>query len=89
MCCFKDQKDQLLKWPDSDTRKDYWEEESLSLCDLVTKDRTLEIGFEAFLGNSDSVRRQYLLLLIRKAQVSIPGSFWGPEKLGLMNILEV
>lgn len=26
------------------------------LCDLVTKDRALEIGFSAFLGNSDSIR---------------------------------
>lgn len=42
----------------------------MSLCDLVTKDRALEIGFSASLGNSDSVRGHYLLLLIRKAQVS-------------------
>lgn len=42
----------------------------MSLCDLVTKDRALEIGFSASLGNSDSVTGHYLLLLIRKAQVS-------------------
>ena len=42
----------------------------MSLCDLVNKDRALEIGFSASLGNSDSVTGHYLLLLIRKAQVS-------------------
>lgn len=42
----------------------------MSLCDLVTKDRAQEIGFSAFLRNADSVSEQYLLLLIRKAQVS-------------------
>lgn len=37
---------------------------------LVTKHRALEMGFKTPLGNLDSVRGQYLLLLIRKAQVS-------------------
>ena len=32
----------------------------MSLCDLVTKDSTLELSFKASLGNSGPVRGQYL-----------------------------
>lgn len=53
----------------------------MSLCDLVTKDGTLEISFKTFLGNTDPVRGQYLLVLItaKLKLSSIPGLLCGRE----------